>query len=126
MSTGGSIQAVSIRGRQFSVAADADAERKLGGFENTVEPNGDGTARLIKARVAWNLGGLMLDVDDTRADQEFLQEIADSNEFVTITATWASGSTFEGEGTIVGEIKWGSEKTLAEVTLSGPASLNQQ
>lgn len=126
MSVGGSIESVSIRGRIFSVAADADAERKMGGFENEVQSNGDGTARMVKTRVPWVISGLTLDVDDVRADQEFLQEIADSKEFVTMTVTFCSGSTFEGEGTIVDEINWGSEATTADLTLSGPGSLNQQ
>ena len=46
---GGSIQEVALSGRVFGVAADAEAQRKLGGLENEVMPNGDGmTARLVK------------------------------------------------------------------------------
>ena len=57
---GGSIQEVALQGRTFAVAADAESQRKLGGFENEVQPNGDGmTARLIKTRVTWMLDGLM-------------------------------------------------------------------
>ncbi len=41
---GGSIESVTLDGRTFAVAADAEAQRKLGGFENEVQANGDGTA----------------------------------------------------------------------------------
>ena len=44
---GGSIESVTLNGRPFPVAADAEAQRKLGGWENEVQANGDGfTARL--------------------------------------------------------------------------------
>ena len=57
---GGSIESVTLDGRNFPATADAAAERKLGGFENESQANGDGTARLIKTRVPWSLDGLTL------------------------------------------------------------------
>ena len=74
---GGSIQSVSIRGRLFAVASDAEANKKLGGFENEVQANGNGTARLVKTRVPWSIDGLQIEIDDNRADHEFLKEIAE-------------------------------------------------
>ena len=88
---GGSIESISIRGRLFPVAADSEATRKLGGFENEVQANGDGSARIVKTRVPWSLDGLQVEINDTRADEEFLQEIADALEPVPITITLASG-----------------------------------
>jgi hypothetical protein len=76
---GGSIESVSLNGRNFAVAADAEAQRKLGGFENEVMANGDGTARLIKTRVPLSLDGLTVEVDDDRGDQEFLHDLTDIN-----------------------------------------------
>ena len=78
---GGSIESITLDGRNFAVAADAEAQRKLGGFENEVQSNGDGTARLIKTRVPLSLDGLTLEIDDDRADQEFLQELSNRNDF---------------------------------------------
>ena len=123
---GGSIERVSIRGRVFSVAADADANRKLGGFENEVQANGDGTARLVKTRMVWNLDGLTVVIDDVRADQEFLQEIADGNDFVAITVTLASGETYQGTGTLSGEIQMSTQNATAQIALSGPGKLTKQ
>lgn len=124
--TGGSIESVSIRGRLFPVAADADVNRKVGGFENEVQPNGDGTARLIKTRVSWMLDGLTVEIDDNRADHEFLQEIADGNDFVPITITLASGVTWQGTGTIVGEFQMSTQAATAQLSLGGPDVLTQQ
>lgn len=123
---GGSIESVSIRGRLFPVASDAEATKKLGGFENEVAANGDGTARKIMTRVPWSIDGLQLEVSDVRADHEFLQEIADSQEWVPITMTLASGITYQAQGTVSGELGSSSQSATAAVTLSGPGSLSPQ
>lgn len=123
---GGSIESISIRGRLFPVASDADATRKLGGFEVEVQGNGDGTARIVKSRVPWSLDGITVEINDARADQEFLQEIAGANEFVAITITFASGLTYQGRGTITGELGASSQNATAGITLSGPGELTQQ
>jgi hypothetical protein len=123
---GGSIETVSIRGRLFAVAADADASRKLGGFENEVQANGNGTARIVKTRVPWMIEGLTLEVNEDRADQQFLKEIADALDFVTMTVTFASGHTYQGRGIITGEIAFSSQNATAEVTLSGPGEASKQ
>lgn len=125
-SVGGSIESISIRGRLFPVAADADVNRKVGGFENELQPNGDGSARLIKTRVPWMLDGLTVEVDEDRADHEFLQEIADDPDFVPVTITFASGSTWQGRGTISGELQVSSQNATASFQLSGPGALTQQ
>ncbi len=124
--TGGSIESVSIAGRIFSVASDADSNRKLGGFMNTVLANGDGTARIQKTREPWLLDGLQLAIDDLRDDHEFLQQIADSNNMETIVITYASGATYQGEGTITGDLQTASMATTAAVTLSGQDKLTRQ
>lgn len=123
---GGSIESLGIDGRIFPVASDAEANRKLGGFENEVQANGDGTARIIKTRVPWSLDGVVVEVDDARGDQEFLQEIANARDFVPISITFASGLTYSGRGTITGEIQASSQNATAGISLSGPASMEQQ
>jgi hypothetical protein len=126
VAVGGSIESISIRGRLFPVAADAEANKKLGGFENEIQPNGDGTGRLVKTRVSWAIDGLQVEVNDSRADAEFLQEIADGLELVSITITYASGVTYQGDGTITSEVQSSSQNATASVTLSGVGKLTQQ
>jgi hypothetical protein len=123
---GGSIESISLRGRLFPVAADAEVNRKLGGFENEVQSNGDGTARIVKTRVPWMLDGVQVEVNDTRADAEFLQEIADSLESVPVTITYASGITYQGKGTVASEIQSSSQSTTATLSISGEGKLTQQ
>ena len=123
---GGSIESCSISGRIFPVAADADGERDLGGFTVDVQSNGNGTARILKTRKPWKVGGLSLEVNDDRGDQEFLQSIADGNDYVPITVTLASGRTYQGSGTITDDIVFSTQKATADVTFMGQQKLEAQ
>jgi hypothetical protein len=124
--TGGSIENVNVHGRDFSVAADADSNRKLGGFESDVEANGDGTGRKIKTRVPWTLSGISVDIDDSNGDAEYLQAIADDNTFGPITITYASGAVYQGTGTVAGEFVTASMSTTAAIELKGTGKLTKQ
>lgn len=123
---GGSIESISIRGRLFPVAADADATRDLGGFTVEVPSNGDGSARIVKTRKPWALGGVVVEINDDRADQEFLQEIQNGNEFVPITITFASGTTYQARGTLVEELEMSTQSATATIALQGPGEMTQQ
>jgi hypothetical protein len=123
---GGSIQSLTIRGRIFPVASDAEANKKLGGFENEVQANGDGTARKIMTRVPWAIDGLQVEINDDRGDHEFLQEVADSHDFVSIEMELASGTVYAGTGTITDEIQSSSQNATATIKVGGPASLEAQ
>ena len=123
---GGPVESVSIDGRYFTVAEDADAGRELGGFTNEIQSNGDGTARLIKSRKPWQVDGLTLAVDDLLDDQEYLQDKADQNGFFPLNITFASGSVYGGTGQLVDELKFGNAATTVPVTFGGPQKLTQQ
>jgi hypothetical protein len=123
---GGSVEAVDIKGRNFPVAADADANRSLGGFTNEVSANGDGTARILKTRVPWNLDGLALEINNDRQDLEFLQDVANSLDFVPMTITFADGNTYMGPGMITGDVKASSATATAPIGLMGPGELSIQ
>lgn len=126
MATGGSIETVTLAGRSFAVAADADVERELGGFTNEVQANGDGTARLIKLRVPWTLGGLTLAIDDDAGDPEFLQGLSDRNDFYPIAVTYPSGAVYQGTGAVTDNIPTSSQSTTAAIKLMGPQKLTKQ
>jgi hypothetical protein len=123
---GGSIESVSLSGRQFAVAADAEVNRKHGGWENEVQANGDGSARLIKTRVPLMLDGLVVEIDDNRGDVEYLQGLANRNDFFPIAITYASGITYQGTAQIVGEMQASSQSATATLSLSGPGTLTKQ
>ena len=124
--TGGSIESVSLDGNSFSVASDADSTRKLGGFENEKQSNGDGTVRTVKTRVPWSLAGLTLDVNDAQGEHELLQELSDRVEDFPITITYPSGVTMSATGGIVSELSSSSGTSLAAVELAGGGKLASQ
>lgn len=126
MATGGSIESVGLAGRTFSVAADANGDRKLGGFTNEVQSNGDGSARIIKTREPWMLDGLQLALDDFADDQEFLQDLADGKDFFVVDITYASGAVYNGRGMITGDLQGSSQNTTGTVVLNGPQKLTRQ
>lgn len=131
MAIGGSMKAVSIKGRDFPVAADADGERDLGGYTNEVQSNGNLTVRVIKLAKPWNMGGLALSTDDTRGDHEFLQGIADGKDagedgLYDCTFTGVDNITYQGRGTIVGDLKKSTKNATTEVALSGSDTLTKQ
>lgn len=123
---GGSIESITLDGREFPVAADAEAQRKLGGFENEVQANGNGTARLIKTRVPLSLDGLTVESDDDRGDNEFLQALSNRNDYFPIAITYASGLTYQGSAIITGELAVSSQNATAAVSLMGPGELTKQ
>jgi hypothetical protein len=123
---GGSIESIILNGRIFAVAADAEVQRKLGGFENEVQANGDGSARLIKTRVPLSLDGLVVEIDDSRADQEFIQELSNRNDYFPIVITYASGSDYQATAQIVGETQASSQNANATISLMGPGVLTKQ
>jgi hypothetical protein len=123
---GGSPTECSIRGRVFAVAADADPQIKYGGLENEKRPNGDSTARTVKVRVSWSISGLVLSLDTSRDDHDFLQEVADNNDDVDITLTFANGTTVAGSGTITGEIAYSPQSTTASINCGGGGKLTRQ
>lgn len=124
---GGSIEGVTIGGRLFPVAADTDANVKLGGKEVELAPNGDGhSAREIHTAVTWQISGLNLEIDDDRGDHEFLQDIADTPGYKPITMTMSGSRTLEGRGKVTGEIQRSTQNATATVSLSGPGKLRLQ
>lgn len=124
---GGSVESITINGRTFGVAADAEVQKKLGGSENEVEANGDGaTVRLIKTKVPWSLSGVVVEVDDLAGDHEFLVDLSNQSDFFPVVLTYASGESYQGTGQLTGELQSSSQKATAELNLTGPGQLTKQ
>lgn len=124
--TGGSVESVTLDGRTFAVAADADVNMKLGGFENEVSANGDGSARIVKLRVPWSLADIAVSIDPDNGDFEFIQALADGNDFFACTIVEASGKIWQGNGQITGEPTRSLQNTTAALGLMGTGKLTPQ
>jgi len=124
--TGGSVENVNVWGRDFAASADSDANMKLGGFEVATEANGNGTARKIKTRVPWTITGVSLELDNLNGDLEYLQAIADNNSNGPITISYADGETYQGVGSVSGELQRASMNATGGLEFSGPGKLTKQ
>jgi len=123
---GGSISAINLDGRNFTVASDSDGQRSLGGSTNTVEPNGDNTARLIKTANTWKVTDLDVITDNFNGDGEFLQNLADGNDFFPVAVTYADGSIYNGTGQITDEPIYSSAKATTALGLAGGGKMVKQ
>ncbi len=123
---GGSIESINFNGREFPIAADAEVQLKTGGFENEVQANGNGTARLIKTRVPFSVDGAPVEIDHDRNDLEYLQELSNAIDFFPVAVTLASSTTYQGSAQIVGEMQASTQNATASVSLMGPGILTQQ
>ena len=116
---GGPVQEISINGRTFSVAEDADVTLDLGGFSNEVQMNGNGTSRVIKTRKPGMLESVTVAIDKDNEDQEFLQDIADGSDLVDVSITFCDGNIYYGQSIITGDLKSSSKNATAEIQFSG-------
>jgi len=123
---GGSILAVTFDGRSFPATADADAAIKLGGWENEVEANGDGSARLKKIRVPPGITGLVLSTDQGRGDSEFLQELQDRKGFFPASVTLTAGDIWQGVMQIVDETAYKTQASTTPVAVMGSGKMSRQ
>ncbi len=123
---GGSVREVHVKGRPYSVAADSDGNRDLGGMSVETQMNGDGTARYIQTAKPWMLDGLALAIRDGSDDQEFLQNIVDLGEAVPIGFLLAGNVIYSGRGLPTGDIKMSTQNITAPVSFSGEGKLRKQ
>jgi hypothetical protein len=117
--TGGSMTTLSIKGRIFAVVADNDAKRKLGGYSNKVEMNGDGSARLIKLLEPWEVGDVVVSCDDTRGDQQFLKSIQEEQDFVRCLFSFPMAD-YSGNGQLTDQVEFSSQSATAKLSFMGP------
>lgn len=123
----GSIVEISIDGRSFKAASDADGSTKYGGIENEFQANGDGeTGRLIQTRVGWSLTGVSIAIDDENDDLEYCEEIKRSGRFVPIKAVYADGTVRSGRGNITGELTVSSMSGTADMSFEGAGVFAKQ
>jgi len=123
----GSLVEITIDGRSFKAAADADGSTKFGGYSNEFQPNGDGeTGRLIQTRTGWALSGVAVAMDDDNGDLEFVETVKAGGRFVPIKAVYSDGNVRAGRGNITGDVEVSSMSGTADLTFEGPGTFQLQ
>lgn len=123
---GGSIESMSINGRTFEVASDADAAIRTGDPDVEIQINGGGSARVIVTKMPWAIGGVVLSIDTHAGELEFLRELKSSGKMVPISITLANGDVFSGTGIPTGELTYQTANSTATVECGGPGKLDRQ
>jgi len=115
--THGALKRIQIKGRPFAVSGENAGNRVLGGRENEVAKNGDGTTRILQKEVTWKLSDVEISTDVT--GQQFIQDIADQGEEVPIMWTLANNDIVAGIGIPTGAIEFDQMTGLLKCTFEG-------
>lgn len=119
MAIHGALRDFTIKGRPFKVVTDGPGSKNIGGRNNEVQMNGDGSYRIIQSVVPGAFADIQIEIDDSRNDQEFLQGIADDGLAISCVATYASNISFAGKLTITGEITADESTGIASLSFMG-------
>src|SRR5512140_2853436 len=98
----GAVRAGDIRqftwfGKEFDIKGeDANISLDLGGYTTESSISGNGIFLSTKRRKKAVLSDVVISLDDTRKDLEFLQEKIDTAAVGPLTITLASGVTYQG------------------------------
>ena len=101
------------------MATDGPGSKNIGGRKNEIQMNGDGSTRTIQSVVPGAFTDIQFEIDDSRGDQEYLQDIADQGLAVPCVATYASNTSFTGRLTITGEINADESTGIATMSFMG-------
>lgn len=121
MSIDGAMRNLSIQGRGFKVAHDGSGNKNLGGRNNEVAMNGDGSFRVIQTVMPGSFNDLQLVIDDSLGDLEYLQNLADQGLPVPVVTTYASNVSYTGDSVITGEMNKDELTGLASISMQGSA-----
>ena len=111
--------------RSFPVKSDDNATIDLGGFTSERAINGDGTGRKVRTRKGWEIANINLAVSIPDEDVEFLQEVQNSPKDAQIIYEHSDGFTYQGIGSIEGDIKPTTNDGYAGLTLTGSGELKK-
>lgn len=127
MANGGTPRVLSYAGRIFPFMGDAEPKRKIGGYENEVNPTGDGQNAVVEQTiVAPEVTGCKIMIDDERGDQEFLQEKSNGGKLEDFSYDRKDGSTWGCTMQIVGSIEFDDKTSTAELSFKGVGTLEKQ
>ncbi|MDC7125777.1 MAG: hypothetical protein PQJ46_09425 [Spirochaetales bacterium] len=117
---GGDIEQLLINGREFDSVAEANVTYRLGGWKNESSPTGNGGMHTKRTRKLGGFDSLPLSVDSENKDLEYIQDLIDDGEPVTISMTKADGITYSGDLTIEGDLDANTGDGQVEVSALGP------
>ena len=119
MSIYGAMRSLTINGRGFKVAHDGSGNKAIGGRNNEIAMNGDGSFRVIQTVMPGSFSDVQVQTDDSRGDHEFLQELSNEGLPVPVVATYAANISYTGDLVISGEIAKDENTGLISLNFQG-------
>ena len=119
MALHGAVRDMSVNGRNFKVAHDGSGSKNIGGRQNEVAMNGDGTFRTIQTVMPGSFSDIQVEIDDSRGDQEFLQNISDDGLPVPVVVTYADNVSYSGDVVPTVEINPDQNTGIASMSFQG-------
>lgn len=119
MSIAGAMRSLTINGRGFKVAHDGSGNKAMGGRNNEVAMNGDGSFRVIQTVMPGSFSDIGVESDDSRGDQEFLQELSNDGLPIPVVSTYAANISYTGDLVIAGEIAKDENTGLISLSFQG-------
>jgi len=119
MSIHGAMRSFTYDGRAFKVGHDGSGNKAIGGRNNEIAMNGDGSFRVIQTVMPGSFSDLQVEVDDSRGDQEFLQGHANAGLPKPAVATYAANISYTGDLVITGEIAKDENTGLISLNCQG-------
>ena len=119
MSLTGAMRSLTINGRGFKVAHDGSGNKAMGGRNNEIAMNGDGSFRVIQTVMPGSFSDIQVETDDSRGDHEFLQELSNEGLPVPVVATYAANISYTGDLVVSGEIAKDENTGLISLSFQG-------
>ena len=119
MSIAGAMRSLSIDGRPFKVAHDGSGNKVMGGRNNEIAMNGDGSFRVLQTVMPGSFSDIQIEVDDSLGDQEYLQGFANTGLPAPIVTTYAANISYMGDLVIAGEIAKDENTGLISLSFQG-------
>ena len=115
----GAFESIVIGGRRFACKSDDSPKTKLKGKKNETIMKGDGSFSVKQEWTAGYIKDINVELDSTRGDLKYLQDLQDKGDPVSITATKCDGTVLSGEVNIIDEIEKDEGEGFAGLTLEG-------
>lgn len=115
----GDIRQFTIDGREFDPAPETNVTIMLSGFNNESAPTGNGKAHTTQRRKLGGFDGMSVSLNNGNQDLEFIQELSDDGEAVSVTITLADGVTYAGQLAVEGELNPNMGEGTLEIAMRG-------
>jgi hypothetical protein len=116
----GDLRQINLGGRNFDPAPDSDVTIMLAGITLENTPNGNNTIHTKGKRVLGGVDGLVISIDPTRQDMEYIMAWAQTGVLKPCSISLIDGTTYTGALLPEGDIQVATGAGTLTIGLRGP------